>query len=141
MATYALVSSAPNGAARHLDLDQYIAECIQVALQGAKGVQGPAGPQGPQGVPGVQGPAGAPGVAGLQGPQGEKGEAGLAGAAGEKGDAGARGHKGDAGPTGPAGEIPASWAQERDKLLETVAEFANRVTFLEERLGAIEVKT
>ena len=106
--------------------------------------QAAAGPQGPQGAAGVAGATGAPGPKGdkgdqgLQGPAGEPGAAGPAGAAGAKGP---KGDKGDTGPQGPAGEIPASWIVERDKLVETLAEFANRISALEARVASIEVKT
>lgn len=106
--------------------------------------QAAAGPQGPQGAAGAPGPKGDKGDKGEKGdkgdigPAGPAGEMGLAGAAGVKGP---KGDKGDTGPQGPAGEMPGSWLIERDKLVETLAEFANRVSALEARLAAIEVKT
>ena len=101
-------------------------------------VQAVTGPQGPQGAAGAPGPKGEKGDKGDIGPAGEPGAAGPAGATGAKGP---KGDKGDTGPQGPAGEIPASWLIERDKLVETLAEFANRISALEARVASIEVKT
>jgi len=108
------------------------------ALQSAQGATGPAGPKGEPGPQGEPGPAGAGGAAGAAGEPGPAGAAGAAGAKGVKGDKGDKGEKGD---KGDPGEFPQNWLIERDKLIESLAEFANRVSALEARVAALEIKT
>ena len=122
-----------NSRAYYVDLDTVLAAAIAKA-GGAKGSNGDKGDKGDKGDPG------APGAIGPQGPAGEAGPRGEAGVAGEAGPQGAAGAKGDKGDPGPAADVSA-WTAERDKLLETIVEFANRVSDLEARVAALEVKS
>ncbi len=136
MAHYALVTQAPHGPAHYVDIEALI-KSLTASVPGAKGDKGDKGDKGEVGAQGPKGEAGAAGQAGATGPAGPQGPAGEAG---PQGAAGAKGAKGDKGDPGPAADVSA-WTAERDKLLETIVEFANRVSALEARVAALEVKS